>query len=164
MQPTNQRIARDPLVSRFDADPGPWRPMFYTVTIPVPTAAGGSEDGSVTINNQPFVWTDLGHQIIGNTADPETSGLYQDGQYSIEFKDEQSNYQSLPFPAGAALGGEGSGYKIALPMPIGYPGAKTISFRIINHYTRILTPEPAEAVFNVKLVLIGASDWGTLLG
>lgn len=164
MQPSNQRLNRDPLVSRFDADPGPWRPMYYAVTIPVPTTANGSEVGSVTINNQPFIWMDLGHQIVGNTADPETSGLYQDGQYSIEMKDEQSNYQALPVPASGAFGGGQFGFKIALPMPVGYAGSKTITFRVINHYTRILTPAPAEDVFNVKLVLIGASDWGTLLG
>jgi hypothetical protein len=164
MTPNMQQLSRDPLVSRFDADPGPWRDMYYPVTIPVPTAANGSEVGSITINNQPFIWMALGHQIIGNTGDPETSGLYQDGQYSIEMKDEQSNYQSLPVPASATFGGADFGFQIPFPMPIGYPGAKTITFRVINHYTRILTPAPAEDVFNVRLVMIGVANWGTLKG
>lgn len=157
-----QRVQKNPLLSRFDADPGPWRPMYYPVTIPVPLAAGGSELGSLTINNQPFIWTFLGHQIIGNTGDPETSGLYQDAQYDIEMKDEQSNYQSALIPAGATFGGAAMGYMMEFPLPIPYPGSKTLTFRITNHYTRILTPDPAEAVFNVKLVVGGMADWGTL--
>jgi len=157
-----QRIYKNQLLSRFDADPGAWRPMTYPVTIDVPVAAGGSESGSVTINNQPFIFTDLGHQIMGNTGDPETSGLYQDGQYDIEWRDEQSNYQSAPVPASAAFGGGAYGYNVPLSLPIAYPGTKTLTFRIVNAYTRILTPQPAEAVFKVKIVVIGIADWGTL--
>lgn len=160
MPPT--KTDRNSLVSRFDADPGPWRPMFYTVEIPVPLAAGGSENGSVTIQNQPFIWMGLTHQIMGNTADPETSGLYQDGQYDIEFKDELSNYQAQPIPAAASFGGPAVGYGLDLAVPIGYPGSKTITFRVINRYTRILTPDPDEPVFPVKLVLLGVSDWGEM--
>lgn len=156
------RIHKNPLLSRFDADPGPWRPMYYALTVPVPLEAGGSEVGSVTIQNQPFIWTFLGHQVIGNTGDPETSGLYQDGQYSIEMKDEQSNYQQAPVCASGAFGGGDFGYSIPLTLPIPYPGTKTLTFRIINHYTRILTPEPPEPVFPVKLVIGGMADWGRL--
>lgn len=159
---TPQTVQRNTLLSRFDADPGPWRPMYYPLIIPVPLEADGSEEGSLTINNQPFIWTFLGHQIIGNTGDPETSGLYQDGQYSITMKDEQSNYQSGPIAVGASFGGESNGYIIDLPLPIPYPGAKTLTFRITNHYTRILTPDPAEPVFNVKLTVGGVANWGRL--
>jgi hypothetical protein len=157
-----QRINRNPLLSRFDADPGPWRPMYYPVTIDVPLVAGGSEIGSVTINNQPFIWMFLGHQILGNTGDPETSGLYQDGQYQIEMKDEQSNYQSSMFVAGAGIGGTPFGYQINLPLPIPYPGTKTLTFRITNNYTRVLTPTPEATTFPLQLVVGGVADWGRL--
>ena len=157
-----QRIQKNPLLSRFDADPGPWRPMFYPLCIDVPLEAGGSEEGSVTINNQPFIWMYLGHQIIGNTGDPETSGLYQDGQYMIEMKDEQSNYQSTMFAASAAMGGPAVGYQINLPLPIPYPGTKTLTFRITNNYLRVLTPEPDPLIFSVKLVVAGVADRGRL--
>ena len=160
---TPQTINRNQLLSKFDSDPGPWRPMYYPVTIPVPLVADGSEEGSVTINNQPFIFTFIGHQIIGNTGDPETSGLYQDGQYSIEFKDEQSNYQSAPIAASASFGGGAFGFMIDLPLPIPYAGAKTLTFRLTNHYTRVLTPDPAEPVFNVKITLGGVANWGQLL-
>lgn len=151
-------VSRNRLLSRFDADPGPWRPMFYPVEIDVPVTSGQSEIGSVTINNMPFIWTYLGHQIIGNTADPETSGLYQDGQYEIEMKDEQSNYQSAPIAASASLGGGAFGYIIQLPLPIPYPGTKTLTFRITNRVTRVLTPD-AET-FPVKLTVGGMAEWG----
>ena len=158
-----QRMQKHPLLSRFDQDAGPWRPMMYPLEIPVPIAADQSENGSLTINNQPFIWTRLAHQIMGNTGDPETSGLYQDGQYDIAFKDEQSNYQKISFPAGATLGGPGQGYEVELPFPIPFAGSKTITFTITNRYARVLTPEPAEPVFPVKLVVIGVADWGELL-
>jgi hypothetical protein len=160
---TQQKVARNALLSRFDADPGPWRPMYYPIVIPVPLEANGSEEGSVTINNQPFIWTFIGHQILGNTGDPETSGLYQDGQYLIEFKDEQSNYQSAPMAASAVFGGPAVGYMIDFPIPIPFPGSKTITFRITNTYTRILTPDPAEPIFNLQIGLGGVADWGSLL-
>lgn len=158
-----QRTFKNPLLSRFDVDPGPWRPMYYTVTIPVGVEANQSEEGSISLQNQPFIMTAISHQIIGNTGDPETSGLYQDGQYSISVKDEQSNYQNQPLPAAAAFGGPSTGYTIELPLPIAYPGSKTLTFRIVNHYTRILTPEPSEPIFNVKLVVCGMADWGKLM-
>lgn len=156
------RSTKSTLLSRFDADPGPWRPMYYPVLIDVPVEAGGAEEASVTLQNQPFIWTFLGHQIIGNTGDSETSGLYQDGQYDIEFKDEQSNYQSAPVAASAAFGGGAFGFMIELPLPIPYPGTKTLRFRLTNNYTRVLTPEPPELKFRVKLVVGGIADWGTL--
>lgn len=161
MQPEGiQRIQRDPLLSRFDADPGPWRPMYYPLELDVPVEAGGSEEASVTINNQPFIWQMLGHQIMGNTGDPVTSGLFQDGQYDITMKDEQSNYQSAPIAATATFGGGLMGYTIFLTLPIGYPGTKTLTFRVTNAYTRVLTPE--SDTFKVKLTVGGVADWGEL--
>lgn len=156
-------IPRNNLVGRFDADPGPWRPMYYGLKIDVPLEGGESEIGSVTIQNQPFIWMWTGHQIMGNTHDWESTGLCQDGQYDIEFKDELSNYQNVPIAASAAWGGGEFGFLIPFPVPIAYPGAKTITFRITNAYTRILTPVPDDPVFTLKLVLGGVADWGEML-
>lgn len=155
-----QRIARNTLLNRFDADPGPWRPMYYPVELDIPVEAGGSEEGSVTINNQPFIWQFIGHQIMGNTGDPLASGLFQDGQYEITMKDEQSNYQSAPIAASASIGSGAFGFMIFLPLPIPYPGTKTLTFRVTNAYTRILSPE-AET-FRLKLTVGGVADWGEL--
>lgn len=155
------RMQTNPLVGRFDQDAGPWRPMYYQVEIDVPVTAGQSQDGSLTINNQPYIWTGLGHQIIGNTCDPEGSGLCQDGQYNIEFKDEQSNYTSGPVPAAATWGGPNQGYTLEFPFPIPFAGSKTITFRVTNRHTRVLIP--AADTFRVQIVTIGIADWGKLI-
>jgi hypothetical protein len=160
MQEGVQRIARNTLLNRFDADPGPWRPMYYPVEIDVPVESGGSEERSVTINNQPFIWQFLGHQIMGCTGDPITTGLFQDGQYDITMRDEQSNYQSGPIAVCASIGGGPTGYMIYLPLPIPYPGTKTLTFRVTNRCTRRLSPE--SDVFTVKLTVGGVADWGEL--
>lgn len=154
------RSQRNDLVSRYDADPGPWRPMYYPITIPVPVTVGISAVGSMTIQNQPFIFLRVGHQILGNTGDPETTGLIQDGQYLIDFKDELSNYQSIPFAASAAFGQGPFGFDVPLGVPIGYPGTKTLTFRLSSTYTRVLTPE--EEYFDVQLVVCGVAYWGDL--
>lgn len=156
------RIPRSSLLNRFDEDAGPWRPMYYGLTIDVPTQGGLSENQSVTLNNQPFIWQFLGHAILGNTYDWETSGLMQDGQYMIEFKDEMSNYQNVPLMASAAFGQGPCGFMVEFPFPIPFAGNKTITFRITNNYTRILTPTPARPVFQVQMILGGVADWGEL--
>lgn len=157
------RTDRSSLLGRYDQDAGPWRPMYYGLTINVPVAAGGSENASITLNNQPYIWQYLSHMILGQTYDWETSGLYQDGQYMIEFKDEQSNYQNVPVAASAAFGQGPCGYMLEFPFPIPFAGNKTITFRITNNYTRVITPTPPSAVFPVHLVLAGVADWGDLV-
>lgn len=152
------------LLGRFDLDPGRWRPLFYGLKISVPTMIDGEGRGSVTINNQPYIMTRIAHKIMGETADPETTGLYQDGQYDMDFKDEQSNYQNEEIPADLMFGSFGShdnsGYYMELPFPIPFAGNKTISFRVINRVARVLTS--AETSFNVAICLHGLADWGTL--
>ena len=155
-----QRIARNTLLNRFDADPGPWRPMFYPVELDVPCIPGGSEEASVTLNNQPFIWQFLGHQIMGNTGDPLASGMHQDGQYDIAMKDEQSNYQSAPIAASASFGQGSVGFMIYLPLPVPYPGTKTLTFRVTNIYQRNLTPE--SDTYRLKITVGGVADWGEL--
>jgi hypothetical protein len=154
--------APNALMGRFDQDPGQWRPMFYAIRIEVPNVIDRSEEGSITINNQPYIWKLLTHQIVGNTGDPEASGLYQDGQYDIEFRDEQSNYGNAPLPADASFGSVRSGYVIPFQYPISFAGAKTLTFRITNRVTRILSPTPAEDTFKVAIVMHGIADWGQL--
>lgn len=146
------------LLSKFDVDPGPWRPLYYPVEISVPVGDGGLGRGSVTLNNQPFIWTQLAHQIIGATMDSQ-SGLYQDGMYTIEFKDEQSVYQKDPVMAELIAGSVRSGYQQLLPLPIPFAGQRTISFTIQNRVARTV----GEAThFTVALCVIGFANWGTL--
>ncbi len=146
------------LMGKFDKDPGRYRPLSYGVTISVPVAAGQVGQGSITINNMPWIMTYVTHQIIGDTADPSTSGLYQDGQYSIEYKDEQSNYQNGPIPAEMMFGSVRSGYIIALAYPLPFEGNKTLSFRLTNLVTRVLVP--VSTTFDIAIAIHGVADWG----
>jgi hypothetical protein len=147
------------LLGKFDYDPGRYRPLIYGLSITVGDQAGDIGRGSVSINNQPWVMTKITHQITGPTADPETSGLYQDGQYLIEFKDEQSNYQNQPIPADILFGSVRSGFIIELPYPIPFAGNKTLTFNLTNLVTRTLT---VGNTFDVHLALHGCADWGPL--
>jgi len=147
------------LMGKFDADPGRYRPMYYAVSIDVGAAAGAIGRGSITINNQPFIMTHVTHQITGNTVDYATTGLAQDGQYLIFFRDEQSNYQNVPIPAAMLFGSVSSGYINPLAYPIPFPGNKTLSFELTNLYTR---PMGQVEKFNVYVAIHGVMEWGDL--
>jgi hypothetical protein len=150
----------------FDLDPGRWRPLYYGVEIDVGVAEGAIGRGSLHINRQPFIFTQMAHKIIGNTADPATSGLYQDGMYDLAFRDEQSNYQNIPIPADLMFGSWGSGgdmptgFMAQLTYPIPFPGSKNVTFEITNRIARTLTP--SADTFPVFICLGGVSDWGKL--
>lgn len=158
---------QNPLLGLFDRDPGRWRPMFYGVKISVGVAAGDVGRGSIGLNNQPYIMTRITHKIVGDTADPSTSGLYQDGQYDMIWKDEQSNYQKGSIAAdlmfgsyGSAAGGDGGGFLMNLPYPLPYAGNKTLSFEVENLVTRTLVP--TASYFKVEICVAGITDWGTL--
>jgi len=157
----NANYRTHPLLGRFDLDPGRWRPMFYPVEISVPVALGQSGTGSVNLNNQPFIFTKLTHQIVGPTADSQ-SGLVQDGMYDIEFKDQQSNYQKDPVMADQIAGSVIAGYQTDLPFPIPFAGNRTVTFRVTNRVLRVLVPEAD--YYTVALTMHGVADWGELVG
>lgn len=147
------------LMGKFDEDPGRYRPLYYGVKISVPVTQGGVGRGSITINNMPYIMTRIMHKIIGRTADSQ-SGLVQDGQYDIQWKDEQSNYQNGPIPGDLMFGSVATGFLVELAFPIAFAGNKTLSFEITNSVPRLLSP--LEDHFTVGIALHGVSDWGTL--
>lgn len=155
----------NPLVGKFDLDPGKWRPLYYPCYVDVPVAEGEIGRNSISLNNQPFIWIRVAHKIIGNTAKPDVSGLYQDGQYSVAFKDEQSNYQQDYMPADLAFGTWGgpntSGFVADLPYPIPFAGNKTITFEVRNDVLRNLIP--TASTYKVCFLLAGVANWGDLL-
>lgn len=151
-------LTKNPLLGKFDKDPGAWRPYKYGCAIDVNVDEDEQAENSIQILNQPFIMVAITHAIVGNTADYQQSGLAQDGQYYIEWAEEQSQYQNIPLLARAAYGT--SEFPIYLPAPIAFAGNKTLKFRITNAYTRVLTP-PAET-FKVQVIVHGISHWGEL--
>lgn len=150
----------NPLFGRYDLDPGRYRPQFYGLKIDVPVTEGGLGEGTVNISNEPFCMTRITHRIIGDFNDPAATGLYQDGLYDIEWKDETHAYCNEPINANLMFGWDQTGYLMILPYPIGFPGNKTVSFRITNRIARVLVPEAN--YFRVELCLAGINDLGKL--
>lgn len=153
----NQQFVQNPLLGKFDKDPGRWRSYKYGVTLDVPVVANGEVEGSIVLNNQPFIIDRLTHSVVGDTHDPLTSGLADDGQYFIDWRDQISQYQNTPLLAKAAYGTEH--FPIPLSVPLAYAGNVVLTFRVRNAYTRILTPEAD--TFQVQIAIHGVADWGT---
>lgn len=154
-----------PLLGRYDLDPGNWRPLWYRTEIQVGVNDMDINAGTIRINNMPYIWTGTTHQIIGNTADPTTSGLYQDGMYDVRFSDEQTQYQdtfimaNLIFGmAGASAGGNNGGFIQNMPYPIPFAGSRSVNFEVRNRVARTLTGDPG--FYTVQIALCGLSSWG----
>jgi hypothetical protein len=153
----NQIKTRNPLLSKFDRDPGRYRPWKYGAIVEVPVEADESGENTIELMNQPFTMDRISHSIIGPTHDPAATGLSDDGQYFIEWREEQSQYQNEPLLAKAAYGTEA--FPLYLSAPLTFPGNKTLTFRVTNAYTRVLTP--ISDVYKVQIVIHGIADWGT---
>jgi len=134
--------------------------MTYACVIDVPVIANGRGQGSVQLNNQPIFITRAAAVILGNTGDPETSGLFQDGQFLITMNDVLRAYQNIPIHADLFWGSKIEGPWRTLEYPIYYKGTQSVRFEITNLYTRILTP--TADIFQVQILLAGLADWGRL--
>lgn len=146
------------LLSRFDIDPTRVKPMWYGCNISVPIVADGLGRGSVTMNNQPFMAARITHAVLGATFDWQTTGLYQDGQYLINFKDEMHNYQNIPLQSEVQFGPNRTGHYLDFKYPLFFAGTSTVSFEVTNLYARVLSPE--SDYYTVQLCIHGVADWG----
>lgn len=153
-------FVNSPLIGKFDMDPGAWRPLYYGVEISVPVVADGVARGSITINNQPYILTRIQAKIVGDTGDSDTSGLREDGQYDILFRDEQSSYQNQSIAANLMWGWVASGYVMELPYPLPFAGSKTLSFEVTNRVARTLTP--TADYYTLQICIHGIAFWGKL--
>lgn len=153
----------NPILGKYDIDPGQLRPQWYHCNVSVPVAADGAGISTIRINAQPYTMTRITHKILGDTSNTQ-SGLVQDGQYLVEWNDEQSTYVDGPIAADLMWGSNasdvpGGGYVMELPYPLAFPGNKSLTFRVTNLILRTLDPEAD--YFTVQIVLHGIGDWGT---
>lgn len=148
-----------PLLGRYDQDPGRFLPRYYPLELSVPVGLGGVATGSIHLANEPYCLTRITHKIVGDVNDPETTGLWQDGMYDIEWNDEQRAYTQAPgVAADLMFGWNSTGYVLELPIPIAYPGNNTLTFRIVNRLARVLVPTADH--FQVQIALHGIVDRG----
>ncbi len=131
-----------------------WRPQFYPVTVPVPTALNGVGQDSFKINNAKFLAKQITHEIVGASLDfaEANTAIKQDGQYSVEIKDEREAWQSEPMMPDASFGSVRTGRWIPLFAPIAFAGSQTIQVRVQNLIDR--APSTLD-LFNVHFVFFG---------
>jgi hypothetical protein len=156
-----QRTSEDQfsrLVNPSKLDAERWKPMVYAADIDVPVGANGIGRGHIQINEQALFVTRASCLILGNTMDPETSGLYQDGQYLILMRDEVWHYSNVPVHADLLWGPKIEGSFRNFEYPLYYSASHAIYFEITNLYTRILTPEAP--TFRIQIALSGLADYG----
>lgn len=151
---------QNPLSAWFDQDPGGWKPFWYPAYFDLNVLAGARATNVIRTNFQPYMWIQTTHTIIGNIDDPETSGLYNDGQYLVTIADERATYTQAPTPANLLWGPHKEGEFAELPIPVFFPADHSVNITLENIYTRILTPE-AE-IFRVYVCLRGMHYWGKL--
>jgi hypothetical protein len=151
---------RNPLTSFFEADPAGWLPQFYGDYRDLGVAANAQENMTIRTDWAPYIWTHVVHTIVGNIGDPQTSGLYNDGQYLITLTDERRNFVSTPLPANMLFGPVGEGPYPDLPFPVFFPADHTVRVGLTNIYNRVLTP--VSETFRVYFALKGLAYWGSL--
>lgn len=165
MQQTPEELIRgsgqnNPLTAFFDADPSGWKPYLYCEFADLGIAA--NSQGTLVFNTTfaPYIWTHVTHGVVGDVDDPESSGLYNDGQYLVRMADERTNYIDKPIPANLAFGPHKEGDFADLPMPIFFPANHSVRVELTNIWARVLTPEAD--TFRVYMSLKGLSYWGQL--
>jgi hypothetical protein len=148
------------LLNLADLDPERWKPLTYPVTADIPVVENGLARCSIVLNNKPYVLTRIATSILGNTRDPETSGIYNDGQYTLEMSDEMIQYTAGPIMADLLCGPKETGENRNMEFPIYFAGTHTLTFTIANLYTRILSPK--SDTFKVQIIVGGLCDWGPI--
>lgn len=119
--------------------PKRYKERLYSVTITIPAdpgptlPAGRSQEGAFNVVNLPFVATRITSGIVGpsNNLDPNDASPARDGQYLLEFRSDQHNYQSEPILATALHGLAVGGY-LDLAAPIELAPKTALTVRITN--------------------------------
>lgn len=90
-------------------------PVDENAVVPV----GERQGNSVTVVNLPFILKRITHGIIGNNhLDPTTDlvpSIFQDGQYTIEWRTDQHNYESEPILACSGYGSDNDHFPLETP-------------------------------------------------
>ena len=159
-RPEEKLFQKNPLIAWYEADPAGWLPYSYGGFTDLKVEADSTGRIAVRTINAPFMWTKVVHTIVGNIEDPQTSGLYNDGQYLMGVRDERRNFTDTPIPADLFAGPRKQGDFPDLDFPIFFPSNHTIRFELVNIYTRILTPE--SDVFRIWVGVRGMHYWGDL--
>lgn len=125
--------------------PRKYKARFYAVTVTLRKdaslgylPAGRAEEGAFNVVNLPFTCTRITSSIVGpanvDQDSPVTSQTH-DGQYLLELRGSQHNYQNEPMNAQSFHGTANGGYHL-LPAPIPLAMKETMTIRITNTIRR----------------------------
>ena len=145
-----------PLLNWYDLDPQKWRVFCATCDITLGVDAGEVGAGSIQLLNHPQYVYKMSYQFLGNTGDPESSGLINDGQVLCEWSDQRTNYTISPVSLANLWGPMINGQFPELGLPLYYQGVNVMSFRLTNIFNRILTPESDD--FTVQIAAHGIAN------
>lgn len=119
--------------------PRKYKARFYSTTITLRKDAtlgylppGRAEEGAFNIVDLPFTCTRIISAIVGPSnvdQDSPVTSQSHDGQYLIEIRGDQHNYQNEPICAQAFHGTSNGGY-LALPAPIPMAPKATMNVRV----------------------------------
>ena len=138
-----------------------YKNRFYEITVTLPVTAvpdipaGTSQLGSVNIVNFPFILTSITHGIIGENQATANypANIQQDGQYNLEIRTDQRNYQTAPLNAILMCGSYTDW--LELPTPEELAPKTTVTIIVTNTILR------AEGdVLNIQIVLHGLEPIG----
>lgn len=137
-----------------------YKNRFYEITVLLPIdgvaqiAVGVSQPGSVSIINKPFIMTRITHSVIGlNQFAAGAAGLQQLGQYLLEIRTDQYNYQTAAINAVLMCGSYNDW--LTLPTPEELKPKTTVSIIVTNTLLRT-EGEP----LRVQIVLHGLEPIG----
>lgn len=155
-QPAIEQSQGSSLQNWYDLDPQRWTWFCLPTTISIGVGENSKGIGEVQLLNHPQYVTRITHQILGNTSDAEATGLHQDGQYSIELKDQKTIFTLMAVQANNLFGPYVNGQFPDLSFPKYYQGVNTLNFTVVNLYTRLLSPEAD--FFNIQIAVHGVAD------
>jgi len=113
-------------------DPTIYRAKYYVLNIDVDAEIGGIGGGAKTIDNTPFVLDRITHGI---SFRPD--GVNQDGNYTLQFRDDQSVYNTEPALAQMLFGGVFNGNRVLdLPLRMFFQGSSTLNIDVVNYTDR----------------------------
>jgi hypothetical protein len=144
-------------------------PMLLSVNVEVPATFGALGQGSVALNDRPFILTGVRHQILTYRnpaavppvlADNFHPWFFQDGFYTLDWSlYEQARYwKGAPPMADVAFGSVKTGIWIPLPAPVSMPGNDTLNVNIRNMVDRTAYCQK----FTVNVIFDGVQKGGSV--
>lgn len=146
----DQTINQDWWDRRKALDPSIYKNKFYKIDVATLSVVNGVGDGAVTLDSTPFILDSIAHVIVG--ALPED----QDGQYSVLWRDEYTNYSQEQVMAEPAFGSIRSGFFVPLPLRSFFRSSATISMEVTNYIDRTAD---FPVSFPLQFVLHGFEKW-----